>query len=108
MVSADCDIREFITVLENKSFFEMIYLLDKEATEAERLLFNPKSSIHKRQICGIEYANSLKNFIFYLRYGARPKGLKQEYLTLFDTICGGFGCVCLITFRYYHELSNFA
>jgi hypothetical protein len=87
MVSANCDIREFIAGLENKDFFEMIYLLDKEATEAERLLFNPKSSINQRQICGAEYANSLKNFIFYLRYGARPKGLKQADLNLFDTVC---------------------
>jgi hypothetical protein len=87
MVSTDCDIREFIAGLENKDFFEMIYLLDKEATEAERLLYNPKSSIYERQICSAEYVNSLKNLIFYLRYGARPKGLKFEDLALFDTVC---------------------
>ena len=87
MVSADCDIREFIAGLENKDFFEMIYLLDKEATEAERLLYNPKSRIYERQICGAKYVNSLKNFIFYLRYGARPKGLNQDDLNLFDSIC---------------------
>ena len=87
MVIANCDIREFIAGLENKDFFEMIYLLDKEATEAERLLFNPKSDLYERHICGAEYVNSLKSFIFYLRYGARPKGLKQEDLSLFDTVC---------------------
>jgi len=87
MVSGNCDIREFIAGLENKDFFEMMYLLDKEATEAQRLLFNPKSNIYERQICGVEYVNSLKNFIIYLRHGARPKGLKKEDLSLFDTIC---------------------
>ena len=40
MISANCDIREFISKLENKDSFEMIYILDKEATEAERHLFN--------------------------------------------------------------------
>ena len=79
--------KEFVYNLENKDFFEMIYLLDKEATEAERRLFNPKSSIAERQRCGPRYINSLKSFIFYLRYGARPKGLKQEDIGLFDTIC---------------------
>jgi hypothetical protein len=87
MISENCDLREFISKLENKDFFDMIYLLDKEATEAERQLFNPKSSISQRQICGDEYVNSLKNFIFYLRYGARPKGLKPDDLALFDTVC---------------------
>ena len=87
MVSANCDIREFIAGLENKDYFEMMYLLDKEATEAERLLFNPKSNIYERQICGAEYVTRLKDCIFYLRYGARPKGLKPEDLALFDTVC---------------------
>ena len=87
MISANCNIREFIAELENKDFFKMMYLLDKEATEVERQLFNPKSRIAEKQMCGPEYVNSLKCFIVYLRYGARPKGLKQEDISLFDTIC---------------------
>ena len=87
MVSANCDIREFIAELENKDFFEMIYLLDKEATEAERLLLNPKSKMYDRQTCGAEYVNSLKDCVFYLRYRARPKGLKPDDLALIDTVC---------------------
>jgi hypothetical protein len=50
MISINCDIREFITGLENKDFFEMIYLLDKEATDAERQLYNPKSEMSERQM----------------------------------------------------------
>jgi hypothetical protein len=87
MISANCDIREFISELENKDFFEMIYLLDKEATEAERQLFNPKSKLCEKQICGPEYVNNLKDLIFYLRYGARPKGLKKEHILLLDSVC---------------------
>ena len=91
MISANCDIGEFISELENKDFFEMIYLLEKEATEAERQLFNPKSILCERQICGPEYVNNLKNLIFYLRYGARPRGLQEEYVRLLDSICGKDG-----------------
>jgi hypothetical protein len=87
MISANCDIREFISELENKDFFEMIYLLDKEATEAERQLYNPKSEMSEKQICGAEYASNLKNLVFYLRYGARPRGLKQEDLNLLQSVC---------------------
>lgn len=67
MISENCDIREFICELENKDFFEMIYLLDKEATEVERQLFNPKSSMSERQICGPEYVSNLKNLIFLFK-----------------------------------------
>ena len=87
MISANCDIREFISELENKDYFEMIYLLDKEATEAERQLFNPKSKLCEKQICGPEYVNNLKDLIFYLRYGARRRGLKKEHIRLLDSVC---------------------
>ena len=65
----------------------MIYLLDKEATEAERQLYNPKFLMSEKQICGPEYVSDLKNLIFYLRYGARPRGLKQEDLNLLQSVC---------------------
>jgi hypothetical protein len=87
MISANCDIREFIVELENKNFFEMIYLLDREATEAERQLFNPKSELSERQICGPEYVSDLKNLILYLRYGAKPRGLQKEHISLIDSVC---------------------
>ena len=88
MISANCDIREFISELENKDFFEMIYLLEKEATEVERQLFNPKSKFGERQNCGPEYVSNLKNLIFYLRYGAKPRGLRKEHIRLLDSVCG--------------------
>lgn len=91
MISANCDIREIISELEDKDFFEMIYLLDKEATEAERQLFNPKSKLCERQICGPEYVCNLKNLIFYLRYGAKPRGLQKEYIRLLESVCGKDG-----------------
>ena len=87
MISANCDIRELISDLENKDFFEMIYLLDKEATEAERQLINSKSKMCEAQNCGPEYVSNLKNLIFYLRYGARPNGLQVEYIRLLDSVC---------------------
>ena len=91
MISENCDIRDFIVELENKDYFEMIYLIDKEATEAERQLFNPKSEMSERVICGPEYVSNLKNLIFYLRYGAKPRGLRKEYIRLLDSICGNNG-----------------
>jgi len=91
MISANCDIREFISELENKDFFEMIYLIDREATEAERQLFNPRSAMSEKQICGPEYVCNLKNIIFYLRYGAKPRGLQEEHIRLLESVCGNNG-----------------
>ena len=88
MISANCDIHEVISKLGNKDFFEMIYLLDKEATEAERQILRPKRKLNEGRICGSEYVSNLKNLIFYLRYGARPRGLRNEDIQLLESICG--------------------
>ena len=42
MISVNCNIQEVIAELEYKDYFEMIYLLEKEATEAERQLLKLK------------------------------------------------------------------
>jgi hypothetical protein len=91
MISANCSIQEFITKLENKDYFEMIYLMEKEATEAERQLLRPKRKLFEGEICGSEYVSNLKNLIFYLRYGARRRELPNEHIRLLDSICAKNG-----------------
>lgn len=91
MISANCNIREIISKLEDKDYYEMIYLLDKEATEAERQILSAKSKMSDRQVCGPEYVKNLKNLIFYLRYGARPSGLEEEHIRLLDSVCRNNG-----------------
>ena len=91
MISANCNIQEIISKLEDKDYYEMIYLLEKEATEAERQLLRPGGKLHEGRLCGSEYANNLKNLIFYLRYGARPKGLRSELVELLESVCAKNG-----------------
>jgi len=87
MISADCNIREIISKLEDKDYYEMIYLLEKEATEAERRLLRPRRKLHEGQICGAEYLSNLKNLIFYLRYHAKPRSLRSEHIELLESVC---------------------
>ena len=48
---------------------------------------NSTLKVSEKQICGAEDASNLKNLVFYLRYGARPRGLKQEDLNLLQSVC---------------------
>ena len=86
MISANCNIQEVIAELEYKDYFEMIYLLEKEATEAERQMLRTKRKLHDGKICGSEYVRNLKDLIFYLRYGARRMGLHAEDIELLESI----------------------
>jgi len=87
MISVNCNIQEVIAELEYKDYFEMIYLLEKEATEAERQLLKTKRRLYDGEVCGSEYVRNLKNLIFYLRYGAKRRGLLIEHIRLLDSIC---------------------
>jgi len=91
MISANCSIREIISKLEDKDYYEMIYLLEKEATEAERQLLRPGNKLYAGRICGSEYVNNLKNLIFYLRYDARPRSLRSEHIALLESVCAKHG-----------------
>ena len=86
MISANCNIQEVIAELEYKDYFEMIYLLEKEATEAERQLLKLKRKQYDGKVCGSEYVRDLKNLIFYLRYGAKRRGLPTEHIELLESI----------------------
>ena len=39
MISQSCDFDEFLERVRNRGYLEVIYLADKEATEAERLRY---------------------------------------------------------------------
>ena len=86
MISEKCNIQEVIAELEYKDYFEMIYLLEKETTEAERQMLKMKRELHGGKACGSEYVRKLKNLIFYLRYGAKRRGLHTEHIKLLESI----------------------
>ena len=72
MISSSFDIREFINAVEDKEYFDIIYLTDREATEVERRLYHPKTSLKAKKDGSQKYANQLKNFLSFLRYDVRP------------------------------------
>ena len=81
MISRSCDIKEFIDAIKDKDYYEAIYLADKEATEAERLNFRPREATVAKG-CP-RYADRLKSFIHFMRYGIRSRSIEdQEFRTL--------------------------
>lgn len=72
MISPSYDIHEFIDAVEDKGYLEIIYLADQEATTAERLLYNPKTSQEAKREGSEIYANQLKSFLCFLRCDVKP------------------------------------
>lgn len=84
MISPTCRIDEFVHMVINQDYLEIIFLAEKEATEAERNLFQPnKVAEDKKKDIG-EYARTLKDLMDYLRFSVKPSaGLNDECERLF-------------------------
>lgn len=84
MISESCDMNEFIKAIQDKDYYEAIYLADREATAAERL----------KRLCqsaeGMEgcsrYVQRLKGFIHFMRYGVKSRLLDDQDLETLQAI----------------------
>ena len=86
MISSNCDFSHFVAAIKDKSYHDIIYLADQEATAAERLLFRNATNNDERKKCGQRYASILKQLIAYMRSNVRPQKDADEYVELFDLI----------------------
>ncbi len=77
MISQSCDFDEFLESVRDRDYLDVIYLADKEATEAERLKYRSKT----RRLVAPEacegYADVLKGFIRYMRYGVKSPSMED-------------------------------
>jgi hypothetical protein len=83
MISNSCRLRDFIDATREKDLQEVIYLADREATEAERLYYRADVDDARRAACGRRYARRLKHLITFMRYGLRPSEVSREDIELF-------------------------
>ena len=86
MISDRCDFNDFVLVAKGRDYQEIIYMAEREATEAERRFYHPRMADPEKMLCGRDYARCLKDFITFMRYGVKPAHIKQDALILFDHI----------------------
>ena len=86
MISDHCDFEEFALQADGRNFDDIITMADREATEAERRFYHSSIVDSDKLLCGQQYAECLKGFITFLRYGIKPAGLDPETLLHFDRI----------------------
>jgi hypothetical protein len=77
MISQSCDFDEFMDSIRDLDYLQVIYLADKEATEAERLKYRSRA----RRLAPPEacegYADALKGFIRFMRYGVKSPSMED-------------------------------
>lgn len=85
MISPSFKISEFFDNVKDKSYLDIIYLSDQEATKAERLAYRSRNQNQPLPEC-VLYAHVIKDFICYLRYGVLTQELSKENAAQFISI----------------------
>jgi hypothetical protein len=77
MLSKSCDFDEFLERVRDRDYLEVIYLADKEATEAERLKYRSRAGkVVPPEACS-GYVDTLKGFIRFMRYGVKSPSMEN-------------------------------
>lgn len=75
MISDRCRFEEFVSAADKWDYQDIITRADREATEAERRFYHSNVPQEEKALCGQEYAECLKGFIAFMRYGVKPSRL---------------------------------
>lgn len=80
MVSGTFDFTAFIDSIENRRFSEIVYLVEQEATSAERSLYRRKIPLKDIGNPSVQYVRTLKKFLEFVRFEIKPvKSEKERY-----------------------------
>jgi hypothetical protein len=80
MISETFDFAAFIDSIENRRFSEILYLVEQEATAAERLLYRRKIPLTDYANPSVQYVLTLKKFLEFMRFNIKPvKSQKERY-----------------------------
>ena len=84
------DIQEFLASLGEMDYSDTILLVNREATEAERIAINSDNKNGKKETRAQDYADNLKELLFYLRFSVKPKKLDKQFGRLSETCLKDF------------------
>ena len=84
MVQDACDIQKFFRNLKGLNFFDVIETADAEATAAERRAY--RLGIATDGCSQKAYADAIKAFIAYMRYGVKPSGVDPSVFKIYQDI----------------------
>ena len=86
MISDGCDFKEFVEAVKDNDIWDILQIAELEATDAERRFYSGKIASVDRQKCGKQYAETLKCFLSFMRYGIKLRGVSKEDYQLFQAV----------------------
>lgn len=84
MISSDCDFKEFLNKIQHHDYVEILLAANAEATAAERTVYKNRKTRDDRTDAFRTYADTLKDFIYFLRNGIKPTSIRAYDFESFE------------------------
>jgi len=81
MISSDCDFEKFVRAIKGKNYYDVIYLAEKEATQAWRRHYHKHSNC-EGTVASRQYQEKLIGLIDFMRHGLKPSIFDDQDLLL--------------------------
>ena len=79
MISLRFKVPELISYIVGKDKDDILRLLESEAKEAEK--------ISEIKGYGHDYVETLRGFVYFLKYQQKPYGIREEHFQIFRSVC---------------------
>jgi hypothetical protein len=91
MISPSCNFKIFVEEVKHRGYPDIICLAEQESVAAWRMAQKRirKGSLDHQE--SMRYSETLKELIFFLRNGIKPRESSKEDLELFEVVSGHLG-----------------
>lgn len=72
MISETYDIREFLTAMIGKGYFDILSTAEEECRIAEARSYSVRGAPQQRKLGSTKYASQIKSFLYFMRFASRP------------------------------------
>ena len=79
-------LKRFLTEIEDLDYSEMITQAEAQVRWVESISYGRPGAVEARKQGSPEYAERIKSFLFWLRFGTRPAGIDNEEFALYRPV----------------------
>lgn len=72
------DFNDFLHRMSALDYHDILIKADQEAANIEKGSFKAKGAVERRNMGSLEYAQKIKEFLYFMRYGQKPAGVSAE------------------------------
>lgn len=72
------DFNDFLRRMSSLDYHDILIKAEQEGTNVEKGSSKVKGAVERRKMGSLEYAQKIKEFLFFMRYGQKPAGVSDE------------------------------